>query len=473
MVCYTENIVISLKHRLTMTYTLFVSVALLVLTLIINRFTGALFEELVKETITERSADMLRSVAEQYNPLTGGFDLITLEAMGMHFVHEGYVISVTDTTGDTLWDARSMDMQHCVAVLNEIALRMEAYHPLNGSLQDKTYPIDYAGNAIGALTIQSYGPFFYSEGEERFLTSLNRLLLIAGLVFAGLSAIISLILAAAIASPILKASEAANLIAAGNRAVRIPDAYHTRELHALSRSINELAEELTEAERRQKQLTADVAHELRTPLTCIQGTIEALLDGVWEPTTERLEGCYEEIIRLSKLVHDLSLLTNLEWKDITLSKTRFDLAKLLSGVAAPFAYAAREKGIALQLRLSPTYIRADYDRIKQVFINLLSNALRYTDSGSIVISIVAAPVGVTVTIADTGIGIDEAELPRIFERFYRSDKSRSRGTGGAGIGLTIAAAIVAAHSGRLSVESAVGHGSVFHVALPETARVEA
>jgi signal transduction histidine kinase len=448
-----------------LTYTLFVSAALLILTLIINQFTGVLFENLVKDSIAARSADMVRSIAEQYDPHSGGFDLITLEAMGMHFVHEGYVTSVTDTIGNTIWDARSMDMQHCVSVLNQISLRMEQYRRLNGSLQYKTYPLDHQGKTIGTINIESYGPFFYSEGEERFLSSLNWLLLIAGLVFALLSALISLVLAAAIARPIIKASEAANLITGGNRAIRVSDTYKTRELHALSRSINELAAELAEWERRQKQLTADVAHELRTPLTCLQGTIEAFLDGVWEPTTERLGACYEEIIRLSKLVQDLSLLTTLEWEDISLNKTDFDLANLLNSVAAQFSSAARDKGVALIMNLAPAYIHADYDRVKQVFINLVSNALRYTDTGGITISATPVPAGVEVTVADTGIGIDETELPHIFERFYRSDKSRNRGTGGAGIGLTIATAIVSAHEGRLSVESEVGRGSVFRVLL--------
>jgi signal transduction histidine kinase len=458
---------ISLKHRLTLTYALFVSIALLVLTLIINRFAGVLFDDLVKDTITRRSEDMALSVAEQYSPHAGGFDLITLEAMGMHFVHEGYVTSVTDAAGNLVWDARSMDMQHCIAALSEISLRMEQYHRLNGSLQYKTYPLDYQGKMIGALNIESYGPFFYSEGEERFLASLNRLLLIAGLALTGLSVLLSLILAAAIAGPILKANEAANRIAGGDRAVRIPDAYKTRELRALSRSINALAAELAESERRQKQLTADVAHELRTPLTCIQGTIEAFLDGVWEPTTERLQGCYEEIIRLSNLTRDLSLLTTLEWDAISLNKTSFDLAKPLNSVAAQFSSAARDKDVALVMNLSPTHVYADYDRIKQVLINLVSNALRYTDAGSVTISAYPTSAGVELMVADTGIGIDASELPHLFERFYRSDKSRNRGTGGAGIGLTIAAAIVAAHGGSLSVESEAGRGSVFRVALPQ------
>jgi signal transduction histidine kinase len=206
----------------------------------------------------------------------------------------------------------------------------------------------------------------------------------------------------------------------------------------------------------------------------LQGDIEAMIDGVYMPNREHLESCHEEIIRLAGLVQDLNTLTNLEWESITLNKTEFDLGSLLRITAEQFNAVALEKGIAIHLDLIESPIIADYDRLKQVFINLLSNAVKYTDEGSITISVKRIEAGVCspaaniektccasskpsatweVAIADTGIGIPENDLPHIFERFYRTDKSRNRSTGGAGIGLTIAAAIVAAHRGTMSVAS--------------------
>jgi signal transduction histidine kinase len=276
--------------------------------------------------------------------------------------------------------------------------------------------------------------------------------------------------------------------------IRIPDQYKTRELAELSRSLNELAAELEEAERRQMRLSSDIAHELRTPLTCLQGNLEAMIDGVYKPDQEHLESCHEEIMRLISLVQDLNTLTLFEWEtgylsgeggsDVSygraknLHKTEFDLAKLLRITAEQFRTAANEKGIEIKLNLIESPITADYDRLKQVFINLLSNAVKYTDRGSITIAIGEGAGGWVVTIADTGIGIPESDLPHIFERFYRSDKSRSRrterfGTGGAGIGLTIAAAIVQAHGGTIGAESSgdaaagggASGGTVFRVVL--------
>jgi signal transduction histidine kinase len=155
-----------------------------------------------------------------------------------------------------------------------------------------------------------------------------------------------------------------------------------------------------------------------------------------------------------------------------LNKTEFDLAKLLQTTAAQFRAEAEEKKIEIKLNLKECPITADYDRLKQVFINLFSNAVKYTDTGGITVTLAEAPCGNRqweVTIADTGIGIPKGDLPHIFERLYRSDKSRSRSTGGAGIGLTIAAAIVHAHGGRITAESRTekngGSGSIFRVTL--------
>ncbi|MDR2177475.1 MAG: HAMP domain-containing protein, partial [Treponema sp.] len=315
--------------------------------------------------------------------------------------------------------------------------------------------------------------FFYSEAEALFLSSVNRLFVIAGFVLVLLSVVISIWLSRTIARPILKAEEAARQIATlhssgsgsrQNRKIRLHDHYRTKELAGLSRSINELARELEEGDRRQRQLISDIAHELRTPLTYLRGSIEAILDGVWQSDREHLASCHEEIMRVTRLIEDLNTLTNLEWETISLNKTTFDLAELLRLTAEQFRTAADKKGINLILNLIPGPINADYDRLKQVFINLLSNAIKYTDEGSITVSIEPSSKNRRISIADTGIGIAPEDLPHIFERLYRTDKSRNRNTGGAGIGLAIAAAIVSAHGGTIKAESGKG-GTTFQVEL--------
>jgi signal transduction histidine kinase len=466
---------ISLQNRLALTYALFIGFALAVLTVIINIFTGLIFTSLVKTNIAAKSTEIVRVVGERYNPMSRGFDTVIIEAIGMYFVHEGYITTVEDESGGLVWDARACDMRECITVIYEIAGRMEGQFGMSGAMRKEQYPIMYAGRTVGIVTIETYGPYFYSETESTFLASINRLLVIATIILMVTSFVISVILSRAIARPVNKSAEAARQIAKAHAGgvggkpltIRIDDKCQTKELAELARSINSLAAELEEAECRQKQLTSDVAHELRTPLTCLQGDIEAMIDGVYKPDRERLESLHEEIIRLAGLVNDLNTLTSLEWERLTLNKAEFDLAALLRVTAEQFRAAAAEKGVEIHLCLVESLLTADYDRLKQVFINLLSNAVKYTDNGCVIVSVQkATTVGVEweVFITDTGIGIPEVDLPHIFERFYRTDKSRNRSTGGVGIGLAIAAAIVHAHGGTISVESN-GKSSVFKVAL--------
>ena len=477
------NLKISFKNRLALSYALFISLALGALCFVINFFSGIFFTNLIKDNIAERSAEIVTAISGQYNPLIEGFDLGAIEAIGMYFVRAGYIVTVEDENGSPVWDARSCDMQCCVSTIDGIAARMKGHFGLSGEMRTERYPVNHGHRTVATVIIETYGPFFYSETETRFLASINRLLLIAGIVLTGLSIIISAALSRTIVQPILTAGEAAHQIAriySDTRAVerplvRIPDHYHTRELASLSRSINALAGELEKREVRQKQLTGDIAHELRTPLTSLQGTIEAMIDGVYAPGREHLENCLEEIIRLANLVKDLEILAALEWETISLNKTEFDLAKLLRVTAEQWKAAAHEKGIEITLHTQEAVITADYDRLKQVFINLLSNAVKYAaigGGGSISISMEPAeiPGKWKVAIADTGIGIPEDEIPHIFERFYRADKSRSRNTGGAGIGLTIAAAIIRAHGGTIEAKSSPV-GAVFTVFIDERSEI--
>jgi signal transduction histidine kinase len=197
--------------------------------------------------------------------------------------------------------------------------------------------------------------------------------------------------------------------------------------------------------------------------------VEAFIDGVWEPDEARLKSFHEEILRLSKLVGELETLSRYEGDNLVLNAETFDLAALVRGIADNFAGEFSKKGIEVTLDTEEQYIEADRDKISQVFINLLSNALKYTGNGGRVeIKVSGTHNAAKVQIRDTGAGISPEDLPHIFERFYRTDKSRNRDTGGAGIGLTIVKSIIEAHKGSITVESEPGKGSTFFVTLPKT-----
>jgi signal transduction histidine kinase len=194
-----------------------------------------------------------------------------------------------------------------------------------------------------------------------------------------------------------------------------------------------------------------------------------MIDGLWEPTPERLKSCYEEIGRLSGLISDMESLAQIESDNLKLSKSRVDLLELARTVGGNFEAESAKKNISVEIKGESTVINADRNRLNQVIINLLSNAIKYTpENGHVRISVNDTAENGIISVEDDGIGIPEDELPLIFERFYRTDKSRNRKTGGAGIGLTIAKAIVNAHGGKIEVKSSVEHGSCFTVILPKS-----
>ena len=462
---------IRLKHRLLLSSTLIIALILITLTIAVNFCAGKMFELFVKKAIAEKNADIARAVAELYDGRTGSFDTATLETIGMLFVHDGFVIDVENARGERVWDARDMNMRHCVDALELISERMRRRYGGTGELHSAAYPLYFKKETIGSVNIASVGPFFYTEAESEFLTALNRLLFGAAPLFIALGALASFALAAALSRPIRAASGAARKIAAfyrggpshGELDLHLDEHYRTHELAELSRSINELKRELAEGERRQRQLVSDIAHELRTPLTTLRGTLEAIQDGVWEATPERLSFCFDEVCRLSKLTSDITLLTGLEWENVVLHKSAFDLGELVRSVAGQFEAAAREKGLEIVVETCRAPVYADYDRIKQAFINVASNALGYTDRGRVSFTLRKAADAFELEARDTGIGIAAEELPRVFERFYRTDKSRGRRRGGCGVGLTISAAILHANGWTITAQSQPGAGSVFTI----------
>lgn len=239
----------------------------------------------------------------------------------------------------------------------------------------------------------------------------------------------------------------------------------------LAGRLNRMFAELERADRQRRNLTADIAHELRNPLHVIQGNLEGLLDGVYQPTEEHLTNTLEETRLLSRLVNDLQTLSLAEAGQLPLHPSRFQMADLLSDLAASFTARAEEIGIALEIHVAGPggEISADYDRLNQVLSNLISNALRHTPAGGhVAIEGSAGQAGVRILVRDTGAGIPPEDLPFIFDRFWRGDRARTRDAqGSSGLGLAIAKQLVQAHGGTITVRSVYGEGTEFLVDLPE------
>lgn len=241
------------------------------------------------------------------------------------------------------------------------------------------------------------------------------------------------------------------------------------EIRRLAHSFNTMASELEETEHRRQSLTADIAHELRTPTSNIQGYMEAIKDGVFQPNPETIDTIHEQSLLLSRLVEDLRLLAQSDSGDLQLQLSRTQLREMLQSCMDALRPRAEAKDVSLALEVAPTLTAVDLDatRIAQVVGNLLDNAVTHTPTGgSVTLSALLATDSVEIAVADTGPGIHPEDLLRVFDRFYRTDPSRSRSTGGTGLGLTIARRLVEAHGGSLEAESVVGQGSRFIIRLP-------
>ena len=257
-------------------------------------------------------------------------------------------------------------------------------------------------------------------------------------------------------------------IAEGDLSVRVPEHY-PRQFGQLAKRFNHMIAELERAEQQRRNLTADIAHELRTPLHIIQGNLEGIIDGVYQPTPEHINNTLDETRLLARLVNDLQTLSLAEAGQLPLHPTRFLLADLLADLTADFSAQAAALGIDLMSKIGDVSqeINADYDRLDQVLSNLISNAIRHTPrGGTISLETVSMTGGVRILVRDTGQGIPAQDLPFIFDRFWRGDRSRTERTN-SGLGLAIARQLILAHQGTIEVQSKINEGTTFFIELPD------
>lgn len=455
----------TLRTRLTLSYVL---VALLCV-LLVSALANGVLESEFRRYVREGQEKAKMRVAELVGGLLredGSWDEGGLESLGMNALEQGMIVKVSDRDGRVVWDATEHNNGLCEQMITHMARNMASRYPnWQGGYAESPYPVRSGGRDAGFVSIGIYGPFFLSDADLSFINALNRLLLWVALAVLAPAVGVGLLMARGISVPLARVVAATQRIAAGSLDVRITERTRVREIDGITVAVNELSRSLKEQEALRRRLTGDVAHELRTPLAALQSHLEALIDGVWETDTKRLAGLHEEVLRISRLVRDLESLARQESDALSLEKRETDLAAFVRGIVSNAEPQFRAKGVGVAFRGGEGRIVAsiDPDKMSQAVINLLSNALEFTPRGG---SVEASVDAREIRVSDTGIGIGPEHLPRVFERLYRVDPSRSRSTGGAGIGLAIAKAIVEAHGGTVRAESRLGAGSTFTIRLP-------
>lgn len=340
---------------------------------------------------------------------------------------------------------------------------------IDSDLVFRDYPVQVNGKLAGRVEIGRKKTVLSSAEDRAFFLTMNAVYFLALGLSLLLAVVISKYVTGKFLQPLLIVKKNIQAITGRGKEKFLPVSSPTKEIQELVQATEELSQTIAEQDKLRKRLTSDLAHELRTPLATLQSHLEAMIDGVWEPTPQRLSFCYDELIRLTRLINDLNELSVLESDKIHLSKTNVDLSGLLSDMLENFQPVFAEKNIEVISSIQPGItLEGDNDRLRQIFVNILSNANKYTpERGKVTVKLATDPQRIIAEITDTGRGISPQDLPHIFERFYRGDLSRSRKSGGAGIGLTIAKAMVEAHQGRLEVESELGTGTTVRILLPK------
>ncbi|UJF15595.1 HAMP domain-containing histidine kinase [Jeotgalibaca sp. MA1X17-3] len=418
------------------------------------------FQDYVEERKETEISEYVKDIEDAYQ-IGSGFDEKMMNSLHMFAMHSDFSFELYNEEGDLLQSsAQSHDMQ--------------GNHSMHGMMNQSTsdelersYSLKKDGKSIGTAVFRFKESSSYTEDDQQFITKMKQNFLIVG----GTAFLFSILFAGSIAQkfskPLITINHFTKKVSKGGYQDFLEPDTPIVEMNELMENLNELTSQLKRQEKMRSQLSRDLAHEIRTPLTTVKGNLEAMMDGIWAPTPERLETCYIEINRMTRLIGNIERLNEMERESLVIQKTKVNVKDLSNQVVANFEALIKEKQLSIQVNGESVQVQADRDRISQVFTNLLANAIKFTpEKGRISISIEKNKEYIKWTIQDTGKGMSVDELSHIFDRFYMVDPSRNSRLGGQGIGLSIVKSIVHAHQGKITVDSIPEKGTSFTVKLP-------
>ena len=433
-------------------------VAILLITLFVNITINNKFNQYMVDTQNNRYERIVSYFEELYKK-EGKWT----ENSGIELMHEAYMgnycLTLLDKNEKSIWGMNPNDIKNKLN-LNTMSVKG------NGVFNSKRFEIKVNDKIVGYVDIGQYSSVLLSEDDMNFKKSINKSIMISGIITLLIIIVISLYFSRQFSIPIKEVAVMSERLSQGNFDAKSSSESNIEEIESLRNSINILAEKLKYQDMLRKTLVSDISHEIRTPLNVLQNNLEAMIDGLFPITEERLNNLNEEVIRFGRLLNNLNALKEFESESIKLNFEAILLDELIQAIYLEFLMTAKNKNIKLNYNIQPKQnylITGDKDKLKQVFINLISNALKFTKSdGEVCINLYGGDEEVIVEVEDNGIGIKKEDLAFIFERLYRGDKSRHE-IEGSGIGLTIVKNILQLHSARLDVESEEGKGTIFKV----------
>ena len=463
----------SLSVKLVMAF-LLVSVTGVALTAIfVHWATFREFDRLVLEQVQE---DFLADAADYYG-VTGSWQGIVeylptpRMGMGLPPSQPGEPLRPPDVQHQPSQPPQHPAYIFALADLDGLVVLPSGHYHLNDRVSDEVLSsgidVEVDGQVVGVALVTGEAPAL-SLQEERYLARTDRSSLYAALAATLVALALGVLLAQTLTRPVRELTAASHALAQGDLEQRVP-VRSQDELGDLALSFNQMSSDLARAAELRRQMTADIAHDLRTPLTVMAGYLEALRDGVLQPSPERFETMHQEAQHLRRLVEDLRTLSMADAGEVTLNRESVPPEVVLEQAAAAYRHQAEKRGIELTVNAAPGLpnIFVDPDRMAQVLGNLVSNALHHTPvGGRILLASAREDQRVLLVVRDTGIGIPADKLSHVFDRFYRGDEDRREDSEGAGLGLAIAKSMVELHGGQISMESIPGERTTATITLP-------
>ncbi|WP_251859997.1 HAMP domain-containing sensor histidine kinase [Clostridium sp. Marseille-Q2269] len=444
----------TIKRRLSILFFICSITGILLVTMLVNVTINKKFDEYISHIQDKRHENIVSYFEDIYNKqgkwtANSGVDLMHEAYMG------NYCITLLDSNKKHIWGMNPNDIRLKTMPVKD-----------RGVYNTKTFQIKSENKVVGYVEIGQYSSVLLSEEDMNFKTSINKSIMISGILTLIIIVIISLYFSRQFSIPIKEVANLSVDLSKGNFDAKSSCKSHIEELENLRESVNILAEKLKHQDSLRKRLVSDISHEIRAPLNVLQNNLEAMIDGVFPVTKERLNYLNEEVIRFGKLLNNLNILKEFESESIKINFQTVFLDELIKDIYNDFYVATENKNINFKYNIdkNDNYgITGDRDKLKQVFINLLSNSIKFTkDGGKILIKLYTKDKNIVVEVYDNGIGINREDLPFIFERFYRGDKSRNQFKGN-GIGLTIVKNILNLHYASIDIESKEGKGTICKV----------
>lgn len=453
----------SMRKRLSILFGISSLIAILLTILFVNITINNKFNKYMLDIQNKRNERIVSYFEEVYKR-----DKMWKDSSGAELMHEAYMgnycLTLRDINGNVIW---GMDPSNIIDSSHLSSMNVEN----KGVYVNKKFDVIVDGSTVGYVELGQYSSILLTEEDIEFKSSINRSIILSGIGTLGIVILISLYLSNELAIPIRKIAKTSKRLSNGNFNAKSHYESDIEEIEELRDNINILGEKLRYQDMLRKRLVSDISHEIRTPLNILQNNLEAMIDGIFPVNNQRLVSLNEEVIRFGKLLNNLDTLKEFEDESICIDFENIILDEFIMEIVHEFALKAKSKNINFECIIDKEesyLIYGDRNKLKQVFINLISNSIKFTNSnGYIKLNLYKNNESIIVEINDNGIGIKQEDLPFIFERLYRGDKSR-QSIEGNGIGLTIVKKILNLHYASIDVESEEGVGTIFKINFNNT-----